>query len=126
MRMQELLQLTKFCTACQIGPLLGGIVRPSTTSNSLVLCTVTRDCTTRLLQLTKYCTACQTGPLIGGIVCLVQSHIHLYCAQSLTLSHDSSYEFSQFSDAGLPWVTSFETPSIEPELPPKHHLPKHG
>ena len=23
-------------------------------------------------------------------------------------------------------VTSFETPSMEPELPPKDHLPKHG
>ena len=23
-------------------------------------------------------------------------------------------------------VTSFETPNMEPELPPKHHLPKHG
>jgi hypothetical protein len=26
----------------------------------------------------------------------------------------------------LTLVTSFETPSIEPELPPKDHLPKHG
>ena len=32
---------------------------------------------------------------------------------------------SDFRVTKLP-LTSFETPSIEPELPPKDHLPKHG
>ena len=33
---------------------------------------------------------------------------------------------SDFAKLPLTLVTSFETPSMEPELPPKDHLPKHG
>ena len=61
-----MLQLTKYCTACQIGPSFRGHRMPSTISYSLILRTVTRDCTIRLLQLTKYCTACQIGPSFRG------------------------------------------------------------
>ena len=59
---------------------------PSTILYSLILRTVTRDCTTRLLQLTKYCTACQVRPSFRGH-CMPSTisyitrtaHSHSYC-----------------------------------------------